>query len=155
MESPEWAMKIKFKSPLPHYVKGGVEFGFFCRICRKHYTGAGQECPWITIPCINHNKQAFLRHEGSDIHRDNCQNDHRADNLDTMIRYAAAPPLMASAASTDDHAAASGRAMTATARLQECPGGMHYSLKARALKAAECSASPVTFSTFCGSCAPP
>ena len=94
MESPEWAMKIKFKSPLPHYVKGGVEFGFFCRICRKHYTGTGQECPWITIPCINHNKQAFVRHEGSDIHRDNCQNDHRADNLDTMIRHAAAPNFL-------------------------------------------------------------
>ena len=29
MESPEWAMKIKFKSPLPYYVKGGVKFGFF------------------------------------------------------------------------------------------------------------------------------
>ncbi len=91
MNLPEWAMKIKFKPPLPHYVTGDIEHGFFCRICRKHYTGGDTLIPWITIACTNQNKQAITRHEVTGVHNDNCRNEVHAADLSTTIRSSALP----------------------------------------------------------------
>jgi hypothetical protein len=93
---PSWAMKIQFKAPLPKYIKsdsvGDAPFGYFCRLCRIHYTGTGvKDEAWVTIPCINMNSQAFSRHQTSLIHADNERVEAQAGQIEVYVNRVVRP----------------------------------------------------------------